>query len=45
MDLTRLVKKIAADHANGRIVSVLEGGYNLDGLGKASAAHLHAMME
>jgi acetoin utilization deacetylase AcuC-like enzyme len=45
MDLTRLVKKIAADHANGRVVSVLEGGYNLDGLGKAAAAHVRAMME
>src|SRR5688572_28954041 len=26
MDLTRLVKKIAAAHAGGRVVSVLEGG-------------------
>jgi acetoin utilization deacetylase AcuC-like enzyme len=45
MDLTRLVKKIAAHHANGRVVSVLEGGYNLDGLGKAAAAHVRAMIE
>jgi acetoin utilization deacetylase AcuC-like enzyme len=44
-DLTRLMKKIAKDHANGRLVSVLEGGYNLDGLGKASAAHVAALME
>jgi len=45
MDLTRLVKKIAADHAGGRVVSVLEGGYNLDGLGKAAAAHVRALTE
>jgi acetoin utilization deacetylase AcuC-like enzyme len=45
MELTRLMKKIAADHANGRVVSVLEGGYNLDGLGKAATAHVRAMME
>jgi acetoin utilization deacetylase AcuC-like enzyme len=45
MDLTRLVKKIAADHADGRVVSVMEGGYNLDGLGKAAAAHVRALTE
>jgi acetoin utilization deacetylase AcuC-like enzyme len=45
MDLTRLIKKIAADHANGRVVSVMEGGYNLDGLGKAAAAHVRALTE
>ncbi|HUS37498.1 MAG TPA: histone deacetylase, partial [Verrucomicrobiae bacterium] len=45
MDLTRLIKKIASDHAQGRVVSVLEGGYNLDGLGKAAAAHVRAMTE
>jgi acetoin utilization deacetylase AcuC-like enzyme len=45
MDLTRLVKKIAVDHAGGRVVSALEGGYNLEGLGKAAAAHVRAMIE
>ena len=45
MDLTRLGKKIASDHAEGRVVSVLEGGYNLDGLGKAAAAHVRALTE
>jgi acetoin utilization deacetylase AcuC-like enzyme len=45
MDLTRLMKKIAADHAGSRVVSVLEGGYNLDGLGKAVAAHVGALLE
>lgn len=44
-DLTRLMKKIAKDHANGRLVSVLEGGYNLAGLKSASTAHVKALME
>ncbi|RYD22455.1 MAG: histone deacetylase, partial [Verrucomicrobiaceae bacterium] len=38
-DLTRLMLDVAARHAQGRLVSVLEGGYNLQGLAKASAAH------
>lgn len=45
VDLTRLMKKIAKDHANGRVVSVLEGGYNLAGLASASTAHVKALME
>ena len=45
MELTRLMKKIAADHAESRVVSVMEGGYNLDGLGKAATAHVRALME
>jgi acetoin utilization deacetylase AcuC-like enzyme len=38
-DLTRTVLAIAAEHAQGRLVSVLEGGYDLKGL--ASAARIH----
>jgi acetoin utilization deacetylase AcuC-like enzyme len=44
-DLTRAVKGIADRHAGGRIVSVLEGGYNLDGLARAAAAHVGALAE
>jgi acetoin utilization deacetylase AcuC-like enzyme len=36
--------EIANRHAGGRLVSVLEGGYNLDGLAAASAAHVEALM-
>jgi acetoin utilization deacetylase AcuC-like enzyme len=43
-DLTRAVMEIAARHAGGRVVSVLEGGYNLDGLASAAAAHVVALM-
>jgi acetoin utilization deacetylase AcuC-like enzyme len=44
-DLTRAVMEIAARHAGGRVVSVLEGGYNLDGLASAAAAHVKALSE
>ncbi|MHA3773931.1 histone deacetylase family protein [Verrucomicrobiota bacterium sgz303538] len=44
-DLTRIVRDIAARHAQGRVVSVLEGGYNLPGLASAAAAHASAMIE
>ncbi|MDH7516549.1 MAG: histone deacetylase, partial [Bacteroidota bacterium] len=42
--LTVLVKEIAACHCGGRIVSVLEGGYNLDALARSVAAHVRALV-
>ena len=39
-DLTTLVVEIAKQHARGRVVSVLEGGYSRDGLARAVTAHL-----
>ncbi len=39
-DLTTLVLEIARQHARGRVVSVLEGGYARDGLARAVSAHL-----
>jgi acetoin utilization deacetylase AcuC-like enzyme len=38
--LTQLLLDIAAEHAEGRLVSSLEGGYDLAGLASASAAHV-----
>ena len=35
---------LAARHASGRVVSVLEGGYDLDALGSSVAAHVRALM-
>ncbi len=43
--LTRLVRDIAATHAEGRIVSVLEGGYNPPVLAECVATHLRGLME
>ena len=44
-DLTRIVKELAAQHCAGRLVSVLEGGYDLDGLAGAAEAHVRALLE
>jgi acetoin utilization deacetylase AcuC-like enzyme len=42
-DLTRTMRGIADRHAGGRLVSVLEGGYNLAGLESAVRAHVQAL--
>ncbi len=44
-ELTLLMKEIAANHAGGRLISVLEGGYNLEGLASASAAHARELVK
>jgi acetoin utilization deacetylase AcuC-like enzyme len=41
--ITEQVMDIAARHAGGRIVSVLEGGYDLSSLGRSVAAHIKAL--
>ena len=42
--ITNEVKKIAGKHADGRIISVLEGGYDLTALGNSALAHLEALV-
>lgn len=42
---TRQVLKIAQRHADGRVVSALEGGYNLRALGASAATHVSALMK
>ena len=41
---TRRLMALADRHAGGRVVSVLEGGYSLKGLGLSVAAHVDALM-
>jgi len=41
--LTTLVLEIARQHARGRVVSALEGGYARDGLARAVSAHLERL--
>ncbi len=41
---TRKLMDVAASSAGGRIVSVLEGGYDLQGLKESVAAHVTALM-
>ena len=42
--VTEQLLEIAARHAGGRVVSTLEGGYNLAALGASTAAHLRVLM-
>jgi acetoin utilization deacetylase AcuC-like enzyme len=42
---TRRLMEIADKSCKGRIVSLLEGGYDLDGLSRSVAAHVAALME
>lgn len=41
--MTRIVMDIAARHAKDRVVSLLEGGYDLDALSRSVAAHLNTL--
>ena len=41
--LTGVMLELAGKHANGRLLSVLEGGYSLTGLASAASAHVAAM--
>jgi acetoin utilization deacetylase AcuC-like enzyme len=41
--ITEAVKKVADKYASGRIVSVLEGGYNLDALAASAKAHVDTL--
>jgi acetoin utilization deacetylase AcuC-like enzyme len=42
--ITERLVEIARDHARGRVVSTLEGGYDLTALGASAAAHVRALM-
>lgn len=43
-ELTRIVKGIAEQHCRGRLVSMLEGGYNLETLAASAEAHVRELM-
>jgi acetoin utilization deacetylase AcuC-like enzyme len=42
-ELTAIMREIAGKHAGGRLISALEGGYNLAGLASAVLAHVQAL--
>ncbi|PKO45979.1 MAG: deacetylase [Betaproteobacteria bacterium HGW-Betaproteobacteria-22] len=42
--ITTFIKNIANQHAKGRIVSLLEGGYHLPALAQAASAHIHQLL-
>jgi len=43
--VTRRILDVAERHAEGRIVSVLEGGYDLDALGRSVATHVAVLLD
>ena len=43
--VTRKLLEVAEKTANGRVVSVLEGGYDLQGLANSVSAHVAALMQ
>ena len=43
--VTRAICEVADAHAQGRVVSTLEGGYDLDALAASTAAHVAALQE
>jgi acetoin utilization deacetylase AcuC-like enzyme len=43
-DLTKDVLDVASVHAGGRVVSLLEGGYNPERLAESAATHLQALL-
>jgi acetoin utilization deacetylase AcuC-like enzyme len=43
-ELTVAVQEVARTHAKGRLVSCLEGGYNLEALAECATAHLECLL-
>ena len=43
--ITQELLRIAAAHCGGRLVSVLEGGYDLEALAASAATHVRALMQ
>jgi len=41
--MTSVIKQWAAETCNGRLVSCLEGGYNLETLGETVKQHVHEL--
>jgi acetoin utilization deacetylase AcuC-like enzyme len=45
IELTKMIKSLAETYSKSRIVSVLEGGYNPEGLALGVEAHLKTLMQ
>jgi acetoin utilization deacetylase AcuC-like enzyme len=43
--ITRIVREIAETNCRGRLVTLLEGGYDLDALADSAEAHVRVLME
>ena len=45
IELTKVLLDVAHKYSDGRLVSMLEGGYNIDGLGKAVQSHVSQLIK
>jgi len=45
LEMTRLVTALAAQHAGGRVLSLLEGGYDLDALAASVQIHVESLLD
>ena len=43
--MTRTAMDLADDYTGGRLVSLLEGGYNVEGSALAAAAHVETLLD
>lgn len=43
--ITQRLMEVARRHSQGRIVSSLEGGYNLSALGRSAATHVRVLAQ
>jgi acetoin utilization deacetylase AcuC-like enzyme len=43
--ITREIMAAATQHAGGRVVSTLEGGYELHALGRSVVQHIRALLQ
>ena len=43
--LTEMLGELASKHASNRLISILEGGYNLEGLALATETHVRALLQ
>ena len=44
-ELTHIIKELAEQYCQGRLVTVLEGGYNLESLAASVEAHVRVLMQ
>ena len=45
VQMTRFLKEMADEHCDGKIILILEGGYNLDGLWESTKAVIEELLE
>ena len=42
--MTEFIKKVAKQHAKSRVISLLEGGYQLKSLAECASAHIETLL-